>query len=240
MDIIKITNLTKKYDKKIAINNLSLNIKEGCLFGLVGVNGAGKTTLIKSLCGMCEFQSGSIIINNLDVKRNMNEIRKIINLSPQESSICKNLTVKENLMFFKDVYENSSSEYLDLLVDKFKLNDVINQKAKTLSGGYLKRLSIAVSLISKPKILFLDEPTLGLDVFSRKQLWKIISDLKGKVTIVLTSHYLEEIETLCDEIGIISHGKLLFKGTVNEVKEITKKDSFSDAFMEIVERGINV
>lgn len=236
MDIIKITNLTKRYGKKIAINNLSLNVKEGCLFGLVGVNGAGKTTLIKSLCGMCEFQSGDIIINNLDLKNNMNEIREIINISPQESSVCKNLTVKENLMFFKDIYGNSSNEYLDLLIEKFKLNDVINQKAKTLSGGYLKRLSIAISIISKPRILFLDEPTLGLDVFSRKQLWKIISELKGKVTIILTSHYLEEIESLCDEIGIISKGELLFKGTIDEVKRITKKDSFSDAFMEVVER----
>lgn len=112
MDIIKITNLTKRYGKKIAINNLSLNVKEGCLFGLVGVNGAGKTTLIKSLCGMCEFQSGDIIINNLDLKNNMNEIREIINISPQESSVCKNLTVKENLMFFKDIYGNSSNELL--------------------------------------------------------------------------------------------------------------------------------
>lgn len=232
--MIRIDNLTKNYGKRIAINNLTLNIEEGSLFGLLGVNGAGKTTLIKSMCGLCVFQEGEIYIDGKSVKHAMSDIKRIINISPQETAIAPNLTVKENLSFFAEIYDSLNENYIKEIIQKMRLEDVLEQKAKTLSGGYMRRLSIAISLISHPKVLFLDEPTLGLDVFARKELWEIIKELQGKMTIVLTSHYMEEIEALCDDVAIISKGKLLFQGTVSEAKTATGEERFEDAFMKIV------
>ena len=235
MNIIKIDNVCKNYKVKKALDNVSLNIKNGELFGLLGVNGAGKTTLIKILCGLTRKTSGTITINNFNLDKEIDKIKEIIDISPQETSVANNLTVKENLEFFANIYNNNVANTINEIVDIFNLNEVLNQSAKTLSGGYKRRLSIAIALISKPKILFLDEPTLGLDVFARRELWNIIKKLQKNITIILTSHYLEEIENLCDRVAILSNGKLLKTGTIEEIKQITNTQNFEDAFIKLVE-----
>ncbi len=235
MDIININDLSKNYKEKNALNNLSLSIKEGELFGLLGVNGAGKTTLIKILCGLTKKDSGAIYINGFNLDEEIDKIKEIIDISPQETSIGSNLTVKENLEFFASVYGKNNEENINEIVQTFSLDEVLNQRAKTLSGGYKRRLSIGIALISNPKILFLDEPTLGLDVFARRELWNIIKKLKGKITIVLTSHYLEEIENLCDRVAILSKGKLLESGTTEEIKQKANTFNFEEAFIKLVE-----
>ena len=235
MDVITIDNVCKNYKLKKALDNVSLSIKQGELFGLLGVNGAGKTTLIKILCGLTHKTSGTITINNLNLDKEIDKIKEIIDISPQETSVANNLTVKENLVFFANIYNNNDANTINEIVDIFNLNEVLNQRAKTLSGGYKRRLSIAIALISKPKILFLDEPTLGLDVFARRELWNIIKKLQKNITVILTSHYLEEIENLCDRIAILSNGKLLKTGTIEEIKQITNTENFEDAFIKLVE-----
>ncbi|MBR2138984.1 MAG: ABC transporter ATP-binding protein [Bacilli bacterium] len=234
MNIITIDNVCKNYKTKKALDNVSLSIKQGELFGLLGVNGAGKTTLIKILCGLTRKTSGTITINNFNLDEEIDKIKEIIDVSPQETSVANNLTVKENLEFFANIYNNNANTIKEI-VDIFNLNEVLNQRAKTLSGGYKRRLSIAIALISKPKILFLDEPTLGLDVFARRELWNIIKKLQKNITIILTSHYLEEIENLCDRVAILSSGKLLKTGTIEEIKQITNTQNFEDAFIKLVE-----
>ena len=195
----------------------------------------GETTLIKILCGLTRKTSGAITINNFDLDTEIDKIKEVIGISPQETSVANNLTVKENLEFFANIYNNNNAETINEIVDIFSLNDVMNQRAKTLSGGYKRRLSIAIALISKPQILFLDEPTLGLDVFARRELWNIIQKLRKNITIILTSHYLEEIEHLCDRVAILSKGKLLNIGTIEEVKQITDTQDFEEAFIKLVE-----
>ena len=235
MNIITIENICKNYKTKKALDNVSLTIKEGELFGLLGVNGAGKTTLIKILCGLTNKTSGTIMINNFNLDKEIDKIKEIIDISTQETSVANNLTVKENLEFFANIYNNNNTNTINEIIDIFNLNEVINQRAKILSGGYKRRLSIAIALISKPKILFLDEPTLGLDVFARRELWNIIRKLQKDITIILTSHYLEEIENLCDRVAILSNGKLLKTGTIEELKQITNAQNFEDAFIKLVE-----
>ena len=235
MNIITIDNVCKNYKSKKALDNISLSIRQGELFGLLGVNGAGKTTLIKILCGLTRKTSGTITINNFNLDKEIDKIKEIIDISPQETSVANNLTVKENLEFFANIYNNNDDNTINEIVDIFNLNEVLNQRAKTLSGGYKRRLSIAIALISKPKILFLDEPTLGLDVFARRELWNIIKKLQKNITIILTSHYLEEIENLCDRVAILSNGKLLKTGTIEEIKQITDTQNFEDAFIKLVE-----
>ena len=234
MDIIKIDNVSKNYKSKKALINLSLTIESGELFGLLGVNGAGKTTLIKILCGLTKKSSGKVKIAGYDLDYEMSKIKEIVDVSPQETSVATNLTVKENLEFFANIY-GSSKEAVDEIIETFSLGEVLNERAKTLSGGYKRRLSIGVALISKPQILFLDEPTLGLDVFARRELWTIIKKLKSKITIILTSHYLEEIENLCDRVAILSKGELLDVGTINDIKEKTNSKTFENAFIKLVE-----
>ena len=237
MEIIKIINVSKNYKKIKALNNVSLSINEGELYGLLGVNGAGKTTLLKILSGLTNMTSGEFIVSGYNHTK-MDEIKRIIDISPQETAVAKNLTVMENLKFFQELYNQKDNEYLNEIINDLGLSDVIGQRAKTLSGGYQRRLSIALGLISKPKILLLDEPTLGLDVIARRELWNIINKFKGKITIILTSHYLEEIEALCDRVSIMSKGNLLIEGTINEIKEKTNETSFEEAFVKIV-GGVN-
>lgn len=239
MSIVRIDNLTKSYKTKKALSDVSLEINEGELFGLLGVNGAGKTTLIKILCLLSKKTSGNVLINGLDIERDAEKIKEIIAVSPQETAIASNLTVKENLEFFANIYSKNNSEIINELVNDFDLSSVLSQRAKTLSGGYKRRLSIAVALISKPKILFLDEPTLGLDVFSRRELWQIIKKLQKSTTIILTSHYLEEIENLCQRVAILSNGNLVKVGTIEEIKEATCKETFEDAFIKLLSEGEN-
>ena len=233
MEIITVKNVCKNYKEIKALNNVSLTINEGELYGLLGVNGAGKTTLLKILSGLTDMTSGEFIVSNYTNKE-MDEIKKLVDISPQESAVAMNLTVLENLKFFQDLYNQKDSEYLNQIIDDLGLREVVKQRAKTLSGGYQRRLSIALGLISKPKILLLDEPTLGLDVLARRELWNIINKFKGKITIILTSHYLEEIEALCDRVSIMSKGNLLIEGTIDEIKEHANETSFEEAFVKIV------
>lgn len=234
--MIKINNLTKKYKEKLAVDNLNLEIKTGELFSLLGTNGAGKTTTIKMISTLILPTSGTININGLDIIKDREKIKRIINISPQETAIAPNLTVLENLYFMAGIYEiKKAKEKINELIKLFKLEEVLNQKAKTLSGGYQRKLSIAISLINDPEILFLDEPTLGLDVISRRELWHIIENLKGKITIILTTHYMEEAEILSDRIGIMNKGKLIELGTSKELIKKTNTKNFEDAFIKIVE-----
>ena len=233
MEIIKVSNIVKNYKDVKALKGVSLSIEEGELYGLLGVNGAGKTTLIKILSGLTKKTSGEAYIKGFSLEE-MDEIKKIVDISPQEVAVANNLTVYENLLFFQDLYNKKDIDYLNMVVEALGLSDVLKKRAKTLSGGYQRRLSIAIGLMSKPEILFLDEPTLGLDVIARRELWSIIKKFKGKITIILTSHYLEEIEALCDRIGVMSKGELLFEGTAAQMKERTNEESFEEAFIKIV------
>lgn len=237
MEAIKITNLNKNYKEIKALNNVSLTIYENELFGLLGVNGAGKTTIIKILTGLIKKTSGEAYVLSYNVDSQIDIIKSLIDVSPQEVSIAGNLTVLENLKFFGEIYDNTSEKTINEVVEMFQLEEVINQKAKTLSGGWQRRLSIAIAIVSKPKVLFLDEPTLGLDVLARRELWRVIRKLKKNITIVLTSHYLEEIEELCDRVAILSKGNLITTGTIDEIKMQAQTNSFEDAFVKIVEEA---
>lgn len=235
--IIKTTELTKRFGTKTAVDHLNLDIYEGEIYGLLGVNGAGKTTTIRMLTGLSAVTEGEAVVMGHSVTTDLQEVKKITNISPQETAVAGHLTVKENLAFIGKVYgltKEQTQKNIESVFQTLHLDEVQNQKAKTLSGGWQRRLSIAMALITDPKIIFLDEPTLGLDVLSRRELWKIISALKGKVTIILTTHYLDEVEALCDRIAIMAKGKLMALGTAAELKQKTGKDKLEDAFVDIV------
>ncbi len=235
---IETENLTKRYKGKTAVNGINLKINQGELFALLGTNGAGKTTTIKMLSTLILPTDGKITINGLDIAKDRQKIKEILNVSPQETAIAPNLSVKENLEFMAGVYQISNKkEKINELIKLFNLNEVLNQKAKTLSGGWQRKVSIAISLINEPKILFLDEPTLGLDVIARKELWAVINDLKGRITIILTTHYMEEAESLSDRIGIMAKGNLISVGTSEELIRQACAENFEDAFVKISTGG---
>ena len=235
---IETKNLTKKFKEKTVVNGIELRINEGELFALLGTNGAGKTTTIKMLSTLILPTDGEIKINGLDIIKDRQKIKEIINVSPQETAIAPNLSVKENLEFMAGVYQiPNKEEKINELVKMFKLEEVLNQKAKTLSGGWQRKVSIAIALINEPKILFLDEPTLGLDVIARKELWNVIKKLKGKITIILTTHYMEEAESLSDIIGIMAKGNLVDVGTAKELIKRAGTKNFEDAFVKIATGG---
>lgn len=236
--MLEINNLTKKYNDKIVLNNITLDIKDNELFALLGMNGAGKTTMLKILSTLILPTSGKLKINGLDIKDDILKIKEIINISPQETAIALNLTVKENLDFIAGIYRISNKyEKINELVNKFNLNDILNQKCKTLSGGQKRKLSIALSLINNPKVLFLDEPTLGLDVIARKELWNIIKELKSSMTIILTTHYMEEAEYLSDRVGILNNGILKCLDTPKGIIYRTNSNNLEEAFIKIVKEG---
>lgn len=238
MYAIETKKLTKKFKDKIAVNSIDLTINKGELFALLGTNGAGKTTTIKMFSTLILPSSGNIKIGGLDIVKDRQEIREILNISPQETAIAPNLSVKENLEFMAGVYQiKNKQEKINSLIKMFKLDEVLKQKAKTLSGGWQRKVSIAISLINEPQILFLDEPTLGLDVIARKELWKVIESLKGKITIILTTHYMEEAESLSDRIGIMANGNLIDVGTAEELIKKSNTKNFEDAFVKIATGG---
>ncbi len=235
--MIKTEKLTKKFNEKTAVNALDLEIYEGEIFGLLGVNGAGKTTTIRMLTGLSAPTDGEALIMGHSIRTELQEIKKITNISTQETAVAGNLTVYENLKFIGNIYgidKETLKKNMDSVFESLDLNEVRNQKAKTLSGGWQRRLSIAMALVTDPKIIFLDEPTLGLDVLARRELWKIITSLKGKVTIILTTHYLDEVEALCDRIAIMTKGSVKALGTAAELKKLAGKEKLEDAFVEIV------
>ena len=235
---IETKNLTKRYKEKTAVNGINLKINQGEVFALLGTNGAGKTTTIKMLSTLILPTDGEIKINGLDIVKDRQKIKEILNVSPQETAIAPNLSVKENLEFMAGVYQiPNKQQKINELIRMFKLDEVLNQKAKTLSGGWQRKVSIAISLINEPKILFLDEPTLGLDVIARKELWSVIKYLKSEITIILTTHYMEEAESLSDRIGIMAKGNLIAVGTSKELIEQSDSKNFEDAFVKIATGG---
>ena len=238
MFAIETNNLTKKFKEKTAVHGINLQIKDGELFALLGTNGAGKTTTIKMLSTLILPTDGEIKIEGLDIIKDRQKIKEILNVSPQETAIAPNLSVKENLEFMAGVYQIlNKKEKINELIKMFKLEEVLNQKAKTLSGGWQRKVSIAIALINEPKILFLDEPTLGLDVIARKELWNVIEKLKGKITIILTTHYMEEAESLSDRVGIMAKGNLVDVGTSEELIKRSGVTKFEDAFVKIATGG---
>ena len=236
--MIKINNLVKRYGKVTALNGISFDIEGGEIFAFLGLNGAGKTTAINILSTLIKKDGGTVSINGFDLDKDGEEIKRIIAVSPQETAVAGNLTVKENLILIGELYEIADiGRKANEMTEKFALTEKADARAKTLSGGQKRRLSIALALISEPQVLFLDEPTLGLDIKSRKILWEIIESLKGKMTVILTTHYLEEAKALADRLGIISKGKMIAIGTAEEIIAFSGEKDFESAFLSLAEEG---
>ena len=237
MEAIKTIELTKRYGAVTAVDRLNLSVKAGTLFSLLGVNGAGKTTTMKMLSGLTAPTAGEAYLSGFSIQKEPGKAKSLLAVSPQETAVAPNLTVRENLQLMAGVYGLSRGESrvrVQEITEQMNLGEILSRRAGKLSGGWQRRLSIAMALISRPKILFLDEPTLGLDVLARSELWDVISRLKGTVTMVLTTHYMEEAEALSDRIGIMKDGRLLCTGTAEELKHRAGTDRFEDAFVHIV------
>lgn len=237
---IKTTGLTKKYKEITAVYDLNLEIRNGELFSLLGVNGAGKTTTIKMLSTLTLPTKGDAVVSGESIISSPNLVKERIGVSPQETAVAPSLSVKENLTLMCDVHglkKDKAKEKIEELSKALDLESIMNRKAGKLSGGWQRRLSIAMALVSEPKVLFLDEPTLGLDVIARSELWDLIESLKGKTTIVLTTHYMEEAEALSDRLGVMKNGRLLFTGTVKEMKEKTGAERIEDAFIKMIKEA---
>ena len=237
---IKTTGLTKKYKEITAVDDLNLEIKNGELFSLLGVNGAGKTTTIKMLSTLTLPTKGDAVVSGESIISSPNLVKERIGVSPQETAVAPSLSAKENLTLMCDVHglnKDKAKAKIEELSKALDLESVMNRKAGKLSGGWKRRLSIAMALVSEPKVLFLDEPTLGLDVIARSELWDLIESLKGKTTIVLTTHYMEEAEALSDRLGVMKNGRLLFTGTVKEMKEKTGTEKIEDAFIKMIKEA---
>jgi len=240
MTAIQTIKLEKKYKGKTAVNKIDISIEAGELFALLGVNGAGKTTTIKMLSCLISPTSGDALLLGDSIVSKPYAVKKKINVSPQETAVAPNLTVKENLVLIAEIYgNNKKTAYAKAneMISTFGLAEVTRNRAKTLSGGMQRRLSIAMALISSPQILFLDEPTLGLDVLARRELWSAIEKLKGKITIILTTHYMEEAEALSDRIGVMSNGELKAVGTAAEMIAKTSAKNFEEAFVVLASEG---
>ena len=243
MEAIRIERLTKRYRDTVAVDDLTLSVKKGELLSLLGVNGAGKTTTIKMLSCLTKPTSGKAWLNGNSILRDTAAVKSILAVSPQETAVAAGLTVRENLELIAGIYAMSKTmreERMASLTEKLGLTTVMNKKAAKLSGGWQRRLSIAMALISEPEILFLDEPTLGLDVLARSELWDIIRALKGMVTVVLTTHYMEEAEALSDRVAIMKEGRLVVCDTVDNIKKVAQTDSFEQAFIRFVRGEVAV
>lgn len=238
---IKTTELVKGYRDITAVDKLNLDIEQGELFSLLGVNGAGKTTTIKMLTCLTEPFSGDALVGGYSITKEPKQVKQLIGVSPQETAVAPNLSVKENLELICGIYgfsKEKTRKRIEEVSKQFSLGEVLKRNAGKLSGGWQRRVSIAMALISEPRILFLDEPTLGLDVIARHDLWEVIRTLKGKITIILTTHYMEEAEALSDRIGIMRSGSLLAVGTAEELKKKANAKDFETAFVSIVKEGM--
>ena len=237
MEAIRIENLTKKYKDVTAVDNLTLSVQKGELFSLLGVNGAGKTTTIKMLSCLTKPTSGDAFLNGKSICKDSASVKSMIAVSPQETAVAPGLSVRENLELMCGIHgftREKQKEKIEELTELLGLETVMKKKASKLSGGWQRRLSIAMALISEPEILFLDEPTLGLDVIARSDLWELIRTLKKEVTMILTTHYMEEAEALSDRIAIMKDGKLLICDTAEKIKETAGTENFEQAFVRIV------
>ena len=241
MEAIRMDNLTKKYKDVVAVDNLSLSVQKGELLSLLGINGAGKTTTIKMLSCLTSPTSGDAFLNEKSICKEITAVKSMIAVSPQETAVAMGLTVRENLELICGVHgftKEKKNEKISELTKLLGLESVIKRKAGKLSGGWQRRLSIAMALISEPEILFLDEPTLGLDVIARSELWDLIRSLKGNVTIILTTHYMEEAEALSDRIAIMKNGKLIICDSADKIKETAGTENFVQAFIHIVKEEV--
>ena len=237
MPAIKTISLTKQYKTLTAVDSLDLEIRQGELFSLLGVNGAGKTTAIKMLSCLTKPTAGDALAGGYSITKQPEQVKRLIGVSPQETAVAPNLSVKENLELICGIHGFSKAKTatkIRELSGQFMLDTVLLKKAGKLSGGWQRRVSIAMALISEPRILFLDEPTLGLDVIARHDLWELIQNLKGNITIILTTHYMEEAQMLSDRIGIMKSGRLLAVGTAEELIRRTGSDDFETAFVSII------
>ena len=237
MQAIQTFELSKQYKNISAVDQLNLEIRQGELFSLLGVNGAGKTTLIKMLSCLAKPTAGDAIVGGCSITKQADLVKRQIGVSPQETAVAPNLSVKENLELICGIHgfsKEKTQAKIEALSGQFALDAVLGRKAGKLSGGWQRRVSIAMALIGEPRILFLDEPTLGLDVIARHDLWEAIRSLKGQITIILTTHYMEEAEALSDRIGIMKSGRLLALGTAEELKSMAGTDDFEAAFVSIV------
>lgn len=240
MNAIEAKGLVKRYKNITAVDVLDLKIKRGELYALLGVNGAGKTTAIKMLSCLTKPSHGDARVGGYSILEEPRQVKALIGVSPQESAVAPNLTVRENLELMARIHGFSREMTRDKIMElttQFTLQSVLGRKAGKLSGGWQRRVSIAMALISQPQILFLDEPTLGLDVLARHELWTVIRALKGKTTVVLTTHYMEEAAALSDRVGIMKDGRLLASGTVEELKKMAGAADFEQAFVSIVKEG---
>ena len=241
MQAIKTIGLVKQYKNITAVDKLDLEIRQGELFSLLGVNGAGKTTTIKMLSCLTQPTDGDAFVGGYSVTKESEQVKRLIGVCPQETAVAPGLSVKENLELICGIHgfsEEKTAAKIRELSEQFSLKDVLNRKAGKLSGGWQRRVSIAMALISEPRILFLDEPTLGLDVIARHELWENIRSMKGKITIILTTHYMEEAESLSDRIGIMKNGKILAVGTVAELNAKANTNDFESAFVSIVKEDV--
>jgi len=237
MSAIRTMELVKRYKSVTAVDGLHLDIRQGELFSLLGVNGAGKTTAIKMLTCLTKPTSGDALVGGYSITKQPEQVKRLIGVSPQETAVAPNLSVEENLELICGIHgfsKEKTKAKIRELSGKLTLDSILQRKAGKLSGGWQRRVSIAMALISEPQILFLDEPTLGLDVIARHELWEVIRSLKGKVTIILTTHYMEEAEALSDRIGMMKNGRLLAAGTVEELNRKAGTSRFEDAFVSIV------
>ena len=243
MKAIETKHLTKRYGKLTALEGLDLTVEQGEMLALLGVNGAGKTTAIKLLSCLTTPTEGEAWLCGHSILNESERVKRVIGVSPQETAVAKKLSVRENLQFIAEIHganKQEAPERVEKMMARMGLEKIAAQRAGTLSGGWQRRLSIAMALISEPQILFLDEPTLGLDVIARHELWEQIRALKGKTTVILTTHYLEEAEALCDRIAILSGGKLITTGTADELKALAGKEKFEDAFVALCAGGVQV
>ena len=240
MYAIQAQGLVKQYKTLTAVDGLDLEIRQGELFSLLGVNGAGKTTAIKMLSCLAKPTAGDAFVGGFSIIKESERVKQLIGVSPQETAVAPNLSVEENLELICGIYgfsKEKTERKIRELSKAFTLDTVLSRKAGKLSGGWQRRVSIAMGLISEPEILFLDEPTLGLDVLARQDLWELICAMKGKITVVLTTHYMEEAQALSDRIGIMKDGCLLAVGTAEELMEQAGTDDFEKAFVSIVKEG---
>lgn len=237
---IIVTGLSKQYPDKTAVDSISFSVDKGSIFSLLGVNGAGKTTTIKMLCGLTRPTGGEAYVLSHDIHTELGEVKKLVNISPQDTSVASRLTVRENLEFIAGIYgadRKKQREKADEMIQYFHLQEVADRRAKVLSGGWQRKLSIAMALITEPQIIFLDEPTLGLDVLARRELWEVIRRMKEKITIILTTHYMEEAESLSDKVAVMVDGRIKAMGSVEELKEQTGADNLEEAFVCIAQEG---